>query len=128
MPGMSAGRDDPALEYPDGVPGKVRIYFKDFPLDAIHPWARTAAVAGRCMYSQSQDLFWNYHDWVYKNQECAEEDGSDAKQKILDYAGTSGADGMLLGRCLDDKTTAAMVRNPSTKGTCCRFPPRRLCS
>jgi len=101
---------------PTAFPGKVRVYFKDFPLDAIHPWARTASIAGRCMYSQSPDLFWNYHDWIYKNQNALKEDGSDAKQKILDYAGTNGADGMLLGRCLDDKTTASAVQKSVDEG------------
>ena len=29
---------------------QVRMVFKDFPLEQIHPWARTGALAGRCAY------------------------------------------------------------------------------
>ena len=37
-------------------PTQVRLYFKDFPLEAIHPWAKTAAIAGRCVFRQSASL------------------------------------------------------------------------
>lgn len=46
---------------------KVRVYFRDFPLD-MHPWARPAAEAGRCIYIQEPEKFWDYHDWVFENQ------------------------------------------------------------
>ncbi len=29
-------------------PKDVHFYFADFPLEAVHPWARSAAIAGRC--------------------------------------------------------------------------------
>ena len=32
--------------------GKVRVVFKNYPLESVHPWARTAAIAGRCVYQQ----------------------------------------------------------------------------
>ncbi len=35
-------------------PKDVRVYFKDFPLDAIHPWARPASIAGRCVFRQGR--------------------------------------------------------------------------
>ena len=34
-------------------PKEVRLYFKDFPLDQIHPWARPASIAGRCVFRQN---------------------------------------------------------------------------
>ena len=46
-------------------PQGVRVTFKDFPLEAIHPWARAGSIAGRCVFSQSADKFWNFHDWIY---------------------------------------------------------------
>ncbi len=33
-------------------PTQVRVYFKDFPLTQIHPWAKQAAIAGRCVFRQ----------------------------------------------------------------------------
>ncbi len=35
--------------FPEGV----RVVFKDFPLEAIHPWARAGSIAGRCVYKQT---------------------------------------------------------------------------
>jgi protein-disulfide isomerase len=48
---------------------EVRAYFKDLPLEQIHPWARTAAIAGRCVYREDQSKFWDYHDWAFENQD-----------------------------------------------------------
>src|ERR1035438_1225653 len=31
-------------------PTQVRLYFKDYPLEGIHPWAKPAAMAGRCVF------------------------------------------------------------------------------
>ena len=41
-------------------PGKVRLAYRDFPLDSIHPQARRAAEAARC--ASDQGKFWEYHD------------------------------------------------------------------
>ena len=35
----------------------------------MHPWAFPAAVAGRAIYRQKPDLFWQYKEQVYANQE-----------------------------------------------------------
>src|SRR5262249_36688690 len=29
---------------------KVRVVFKDYPLESIHPWARAASIASRCVF------------------------------------------------------------------------------
>src|SRR6185312_9505611 len=43
-------------------PNDVRIIYKDFPLDSIHPWARPAAIAGQCIAGQKPAAFWSFHD------------------------------------------------------------------
>jgi protein-disulfide isomerase len=48
---------------------EVRAYFKDFPLEQIHNWAKPAAIAGRCIYREDQGKFWEFHDWAFENQE-----------------------------------------------------------
>jgi len=48
---------------------EVRAYFKDFPLEQIHNWAKPAAIAGRCVYREDQSKFWDFHDWAFENQE-----------------------------------------------------------
>lgn len=51
-------------EYVDS--GKVKIYFRDFPLTQIHPGAQKAAEAARCAGDQGK--YWEYHDLIFENQ------------------------------------------------------------
>src|ERR1019366_5774062 len=39
-------------------PTQVRLYFKDYPLEGLHPWAKPAAMAGRWVFHQNPDAFW----------------------------------------------------------------------
>lgn len=48
---------------------KVRYIRYDVPLVMMHPWAFSAAVAGRAIYHQKPELFWKYKEQVYDNQE-----------------------------------------------------------
>ncbi|HEU4522503.1 MAG TPA: thioredoxin domain-containing protein [Thermoanaerobaculia bacterium] len=47
----------------------VRYVRFDLPLIQSHPWAFGAALAGRAIYRQNPDLFWEYKKQVYENQE-----------------------------------------------------------
>jgi len=47
--------------------GKAKLVFRDFPLDQIHPYARSAAEASRC--AKEQGKFWEYHDLLFEKQE-----------------------------------------------------------
>ena len=92
-------RENVAMTFPD----KVRVYFKDFPLDSIHPWARTASIAGRCVYKQNPAAFWDYFDWAYQNQEQITADNISAKMQ--QFAMDKNLDGVQLGRCVDTKAS-----------------------
>src|ERR1017187_2473704 len=50
-------------------PTQVKLYFMDFPLEGLHPWAKSAAIAGRCVMRQNATEFWDYHDWIFGHQE-----------------------------------------------------------
>jgi protein-disulfide isomerase len=93
---------------------KVRVYFKDFPLDAIHPWARPASVTGRCVYRQNADLFWNFHDWIYKDQGLITLENLNAQ--VMKWAGANGVDAVQLGRCVEGKETEAEVARNVEEG------------
>ena len=47
--------------------GRVRYIVKDFPLDSIHPEARSAAVAARCAGEQA--AYWEMHDELFARQQ-----------------------------------------------------------
>lgn len=46
--------------------GKVRVAFKHFPLERIHPFAKPAAIAAECASQAGQ--FWAMHDALFSDQ------------------------------------------------------------
>jgi len=94
--------------------GKVRVYFKNFPLESVHPWARAAAIAGRCVVQQGQPAFWKFYDWIYQNQDDIALDNLNAK--VLAWAGENGVDSAKLGQCIDTKATEPEVNASIAEG------------
>jgi protein-disulfide isomerase len=93
---------------PTQFPTQVRVVFKDFPLEAIHPWAKTAAIAGRCVFHQSPAAFWKFHDWIYEHQ--TDITSENLKTQVLDFAKSAAdLDGLQLGRCIDTKATEGEI-------------------
>jgi protein-disulfide isomerase len=88
-------------------PKQVRLYFKDMPLDQIHPWAKAAAIAGRCVFKQSPTAFWDYHDWIYEHQGDITKEN--LREKVLEFAKGKQLDALQLGRCMDTRATEAEV-------------------
>jgi protein-disulfide isomerase len=87
--------------------GKVRVVFKDFPLEQVHPWARTAAIAGRCAYQQDAKAFWKVYDLIYDNQEVIS--AANAWTKMADYAAQSGLNADAFKTCMASPEAAAAV-------------------
>jgi len=95
-------------------PDKVQVYFKDFPLESIHPWARAASDTGRCVYKQDPQAFWKFHDWIYENQEGVTPETLNSK--VMAWAGTAGVDSIQLGRCVDGKVSDKEVAQNIAEG------------
>jgi protein-disulfide isomerase len=94
--------------------GKVRVVFKDFPLEQIHPWARTAAIAGRCAYQRDPKAFWKMYDFIYDNQELIS--AENAWTKMADYAGQSGLDTAAFKSCMASPEAGAAVNASRANG------------
>ena len=94
--------------------GKVRLIFKDFPLEQLHPWARTAAIAGRCAYQQDPKAFWKMYDFIYDNQELIS--AANAWTKMIDYAGQSGLDADQFKGCMASPEAGAAVNASRANG------------
>ncbi len=77
---------------------QVKVYFKDFPIEQIHPWARTAALAGRCAYQQDPKAFWKMYDLIYDGQEVIS--AANAYNKMLDFAGQAGLNADAVKSCM----------------------------
>ncbi len=97
-------RENLLKEYPT----QVHFYFKQFPLTTLHPWAKAAAIASRCVYKQNADEFWKYHDWIFQHQNDIKPEN--LKDKVLEFAkGEKDLDTLQLTSCIDNKATEAEV-------------------
>jgi protein-disulfide isomerase len=89
-------------------PKDVRLYFFDFPLEQLHPWAKAAAMAGRSIFKQSATAWWEYHDWIFDKQ--AEITADNFRAKVLEFAKTNkDLDIDALTKSIDSKETEAEV-------------------
>lgn len=44
---------------------QVRVVYRDFPLEEIHPWAKRAAIDANCLAAGSTSGYWNFVDSVH---------------------------------------------------------------
>jgi protein-disulfide isomerase len=99
----------------NAYPKQVRLYFKTFPLESLHPWAKTAAIASRCVYRQQPTAFWDFHDWAFAHQ--AEITPENLKDKVMEWSkGQKNLDALQLGQCIDTKGTEAEVQRNLDEG------------
>ena len=93
---------------------QVRFVFKDFPLTQVHPWAMTAAIAGRCAYIQKPDTFWKLHDLIFDNQEIISPEN--VWQKMLDFAGQVGLSTEAFRTCMASQEATQPVLANAKEG------------
>ena len=86
---------------------QVRVVFKDYPIEVLHPWARTAAIAGRCAYNQDPAAFWKMYDLIYDNQDIIS--ASNAWMKMTEYAGQIGLNADTFRSCIASPEAGAAV-------------------
>lgn len=83
-------------------PDRVAVVFRHFPLDAIHPHARTAAMASECAAEQGR--FHAYHDALFARQDSI---GTRAWEAFAADAGLR--DLPAFRQCVDSRRHAAAV-------------------
>jgi protein-disulfide isomerase len=93
---------------------QVRVVFKDFPLEQLHPWARTAALAGHCAYQQDPKAFWKVYDAIYDQQEVIS--ASNAWSKMTDFAADAGLNSDAFKACMASPEAGAAVDASRTNG------------
>jgi protein-disulfide isomerase len=86
---------------------QVRVVFKDFPIEVLHPWARTAALAGRCAYQQDPAAFWKIYDSIYDHQEIIS--AENAWMKMSEYAGQAGLNADSFRACMASPEAGAAM-------------------
>ena len=92
--------------------GKVKMYFRDFPL-YFHEKANEAAMAARC--ADDQGKFWDMHDKLYQNQQTWEV-SSDFTGVLEGYAGDLGMDKAAFKSCVASSKYASQISGDAADG------------
>jgi predicted DsbA family dithiol-disulfide isomerase len=92
----------------DDYDGQVRLVFRQFPLNAIHPNAQKAAEASLC--ADEQGKFWELHDAIFESS-----DGLGVAS-LKSRAAEIGLDEAEFGECLDSGRFAEQVAEDVTAG------------
>jgi protein-disulfide isomerase len=104
--GVFSQQVKPQMELSFVETGQAKFVFYDYPLVSIHPNAFLAARAARC--AEDQDMFWEYHDELFRNQSRWSAQPSPGGS-FSDYAGTVGLDKGDFNSCLNSDRHAELV-------------------
>lgn len=90
--------------------GKVKLVYRDLPLDNLHPNARPAHIAAEC--ADEQGKFWEYHDVLFDNQaQWNRLSSADLSSQLNQYATTLGLNSASFDSCLSSKEIADEVQS-----------------
>jgi protein-disulfide isomerase len=98
----------PSIQQQYIATGKVKLVYKDFPLDSIHPEATPAANAARCAGDQGK--FWEFHDLLFANTQTL----GDASYKA--WATQLGLDTATFNSCVDSQEHLSAIRQDLVEG------------
>jgi len=95
--------------------GKVKLVFRDFPIQSIHPNALPASVAAECANEQSK--FRDMHDMLFENQnEWNKLDTVDVLAMFSQYAVEMKLDQKAFDECLTSGKYIEEIRNDLDDG------------
>ncbi|MAG02824.1 hypothetical protein CMI42_05795 [Candidatus Pacearchaeota archaeon] len=89
--------------------GDVRLAFKHFPLNRIHPQAQKAAEASES--ANRQGKFWEMHDIIFANQRQLDD------ASLKSYASQIGLNTAEFNKCLDNGEATNKVNNDLKQAT-----------
>jgi protein-disulfide isomerase len=95
--------------------GKVKLVFKNMPLENLHPNARAAALASEC--ANEQGKFWEYHNKLFGGQASwAILSSVNASNTFKQYASQIGLDTNNFNSCVDSSKYSDKVNKDSKDG------------
>ncbi len=90
-------------------PNEVGVIYRNFPLSALHPHARAAALAAEC--AADQNRFAEYHDYLFEHQDSI---GRVTWSTVAARVGVT--DSARFDNCLSSKTVSDAVETDSLAG------------
>jgi len=94
--------------------GQVKLVWKDFPLQQLHPWAKPAAETMECVYRQDNDAFWAVKQKVFDNQESMDE--GNVEDRILSWAAEEGVQRSETRSCIENGDPSSAVEADLQEG------------
>lgn len=82
--------------------GKIRYFFKDVPIESIHPQAFKAAEAAHCAGAQGK--YWKFHDRLFQNQKAL------SPADLVTHALAVELEAGKFDRCLNSEEFAVQIR------------------
>ncbi len=100
-------------------PGQIQVYYRHFPLDSIHPNARTAAIAVEAAASLDGSVFWDFHDRLFETQQEWSDirDRQKLKDTFATYASELDLDRTQFLERMEDNSITTLVNNDVSLGT-----------
>ncbi|MDO8508680.1 MAG: DsbA family protein [Nanoarchaeota archaeon] len=85
--------------------GKVKLVYKDFPLNSIHPEAQKAAESAHCVREQKGDEgYFKMHDKLFENQQSL------SVENYKKWARSLGVVGAKFDKCIDEGVYSTLVK------------------
>ena len=96
--------------------GKVKLVYRDMPLDNLHPNARPAHIAAEC--ADEKDMFWEYHNALFEKQaEWQRLPVADLQTTLIQYATDLGLESASFESCMKSQGIADEVNKDSLDAT-----------
>ena len=105
----ACGALHPVLQQVKQANPDVKFVYRHFPLTSIHEFARGAALASEAAAEQGK--FFEYHDWLFENQEAL------AEEDLLAHADAIGLDGEAFAAALEADVGEDAVAKDISDGT-----------
>jgi protein-disulfide isomerase len=94
--------------------GQVKFYWKDYPLEQLHPWARNAAETMECVYRQEEEAFWKVKSNLFANQASLNQ--GNVQERIIGWASDEGVNESEVNACLNNGNPREEVNGDIREG------------
>lgn len=112
--GYCARAADQVAGFLEDYKGKVKFFYKQFPL-SFHKWAEEASIASLCVYDQSNEKFWKFHDAIFEKQ--GEIKAAAAKKTLEELARGLGIDMKKYNECVKSEQAKRRVASDMEEGS-----------
>jgi protein-disulfide isomerase len=103
-----------AMKTIEGEYPQIRIVYKNFPLNQIHPWAETAAIGGHCAFEESPAAFWKVEADIFNNQDVISPEN--VWDELVKFAAQAGLNADSFKTCMSSEAAKKAVAADRAEG------------